>query len=843
MSLTLAKLKSWFTRKRHEGRAAASLAPPLSLAERYRHYKLLLGANSAILNILADLQTKKSEGFLFDMAYVRGAVNRLGRELEILVKALIGLSGGRYRELERARQRIAERLQAELAVPELRIGPLILPLEEVQEGLFFGGKAEKLGELVRAGFPVPRGFAVSAYAQKLFFQQSGLESFVHEAIRSANIRDLESLQWAGDAIKDRLLATTMPRSLTQALADALGGYAGAKRLAVRSSALQEDGLLSFAGQFESFLNVPPDLVERRYKEVIASQFTPRALYYCHTRGFSYQELAMGVVVMEMVEAQSAGVMYTADPRSGEPAITVNAIWGLGSVTAGGQVEPDVYRLEGGRLVSEKVGDKALIHLRLPEGGVMEQETPVELKKACLTKEQILELAALGRAVESHFGAPQDIEWGLDPEGNFLVLQARPLRLSLQAKQSYIPPRLKGVEVLLEHGAIASRGAGAGPVYVLTDDLDLSRAPQGAVLVAHRALPEYGLVIDRVAAVVCEMGGAASHLATVLREAGVPAIFGAREATTRLKPGEIVTVDAYYGSIYAGRQEELLRPLPKDVLMHQSRAWRALERVQKHITPLNLLDPREENFRPEACRTYHDITRFAHEKAMAELFQFSQGGVSREGARQLKSSLPLEIFVVDLGGGLRPEALESAIIRPEDLRSRPLLAYWRGVEAIGWRGAKPLDLVSFISVVMGGASDTQAQDRLQEDNYVIAAADYMNFATRLGYHFTTIESFLGAPEESYITLVYYGGGADLTRRVRRVLFMAKVLQQLDFRVELKGDSLTARMDGHDLETMEDRLEVLGRLIMVSKQLDMTMDSDARIEDYYQRFMASYDLKFS
>jgi len=808
--------------------------------ERYRHYKLLLGANVAILNILADIQTKKSEGFLFDMAYVRGAVNRLGQEVDILVEALVGLSGGRYRELERARQRIAERLQAELAVPEIRPSPLVLPLEEVQDGQFFGGKAEKLGELVRAGFPVPRGFAINAYAQKLFFQQSGLESFVHDAIRSADIRNLDSLRWVEGSIKDRLLATSLPPTLAQALAVAVAEL-GTERLAVRSSALQEDGLVSFAGQFESFLNVPADMVARRYKEVIASQFTPRALYYCHTSGFSYQELAMGVIVMEMVEAQSAGVMYTADPRNCEPTITVNAIWGLGSVTAGGHAEPDVYRVEGDRLASTKVGDKAHIHLRLPEGGVLEKETPAELQGACLSSAQVLELAELGRAVEQHWGSPQDIEWALDSPGRFSLLQARPLRLTAQAKPSYIPPRLKGVEVLLEQGAIASRGARAGPVFILTDDRDLSRVPQGAVLVAQRAQPEYGLAIGRIAAVVCEMGGVASHLATVLREAGVPAIFGAREATTRLKTGDMVTVDAYYGNIYAGCQEELLRSQPKDLLMQQSRAWRTLERVQEHIIPLNLLDPREENFRPEACRTYHDITRFAHEKAMAELFKFSQGGNYREGARQFKSKLPLEIFVVDLGGGIRPEASESAAIRPEDLTSRPLAAYWRGVEAIGWRGARPLDLVSFISVVMGGASDTQAQDRLQEDNYVIMAADYMNFATRLGYHFTTIESFLGAPGESYITLVYYGGGADLTRRVRRVLFLAKVLRQLDFRVELKGDSLTARIDGYDLETMENRLEALGRLIMVSKQLDMTMNSDALIEDYYQRFIASYDLK--
>src|SRR4030042_1202973 len=115
----------------------------------------------------------------------------------------------------------------------------------------------------------------------------------------------------------------------------------------------------------------------------------------------------------------------------------------------------------------------------------------------------------------------------------------------------------------------------------------------------------------------------------------------------------------------------------EVALRQGRAWQTLEPILQHITPLNLLDPRAPKFRPEYCRTYHDITRFAHEKAMTELFQVSKGALSREGARLLKRELPLEIYVVDLGGGLSPEAAEQAEIRPEDLRPRPLRASWGG----------------------------------------------------------------------------------------------------------------------------------------------------------------------
>jgi pyruvate,water dikinase len=835
----LNRLRQWFTRRPRAAPPSVPRTPPAVLLQRYGHYKDLLTANSAVLSILADLQTKMNEGFLFDMHYVRSACGRLGQEVEGAVRSLIAMAGGRYGALETARQAVAQKVLEELAGAEMRPVLLALPLAQVTEGQFFGGKAEKLAEVARLGLPVPSGFAVSAYAQKVFFEEAGLEEFIRQAVTRANIRDLDSLRQAGAAIQARILAAPLPPELSRALAEQLE-VLGSGRVSVRSSALQEDSLVSFAGQFETALNVPLNQVEQRYKEVIASQFTPRALYYCHASGFSYQELAMGVLVMKMVESRAAGVLYTADPRQGEAVTIINAVWGLGSVAVGGHAEPDVYRVQGDQLISQMVGDKAQMHICVPEGGVLETDTPAQMKGPSLKEPQVLKLAALGGTVEKHFGFPQDIEWALGPGGNFYLLQARPLRVGRHLKAEYLPPRLKGAEVLLENGIIASRGAAAGPVHLLEGE-DVTEVPQGTVLVARRALPEYGLAADRVAAVVCEMGSATSHLATVLREAGTPAIFGAKGATTLLSPGAMVTVDAYYGNIYAGRQEEMLKAPQPDLILRQSRAWKMLERVLKYITPLNLLDPRAENFRPEYCRTYHDITRFAHEQAMSELFEFSQA-LPEEGARQLKANVPVEIYVIDLGGGLRPEAAAREVVLPEDLQSRPMVAYWRGVSAIGWKGPKPLDLAGFMSVIMGSATGPNVQERLIEKNYAIIAADYLNFSSRLGYHFATIDAYLGTLEDSYVTFTFYGGGAELTRRIRRVQFMSKVLQYLDFRVELKGDSLTARLDGYDPSILEEKLEVLGRLIMVSKQLDVTMETDALVEHYYQEFVhGGYDLR--
>jgi pyruvate,water dikinase len=837
VTAALQKLKKWFTRKGPPRPSAASLGPPPALLERYLQYKRLLAANSAILATVADLQVKMDEGFLFDMHYVRQACERLAREVEVMVEALNGMSNGRYRALVDARQRVDLLVAEELTGPKLKPVPLALPLADIREGLFFGGKAEKVGELARLGLQVPAGFGISAYAQKLFFEAGNLEEFIRTAIAHSHIRDLESLREAGEDIRQKIMAQPLPAELSQAIQEHLAGLR-ATRVAVRSSALQEDSFFSFAGQFESVLNVPLDQVEQRYKEVIASQFTPRSLYYCHTSGFSYQELAMGVLVMEMVEAKTAGVLYTDDPRGGEGAI-INAVCGLGSLAVGGVVEPDIYRVEADRIAARHVGDKTHMHVAAPTGGIQDVATPETLQGPCLEDDQALALVALGHRLKAHFGVPQDIEWAMDAQGRLYLLQARPLRVSRQLKADYLPPQIKGAEVLLANGIIASRGVAAGPVHLLQGEEALDEVPPGAVLVTARALPEYGVAVGRVAALVCEAGSATSHLATVLREARLPALFGVKGAGSRLTPGEVVTVDAYYGNIYAGRVAELLKaPRGGDEAVRQTRAYKVLQRVLKHITPLNLLDPRAADFRPEACRTYHDITRFGHEKAMEELFQVSAGRLEEDGARRLVSAIPLDLHIIDLGGGLAAEAADLVKVRPEHLRSRPMLAYWRGVSAVGWTGPKPVDLAGFMSVVMSTATDTNIQERLHEKNFAIITDDYMNLSNRLGFHFATIEAFLGAPGESYVSFTFYGGGAELPRRMRRVRFLAKILKDLDFRVEPKEDSITARIDGLDAEVLEGKLEVLGRLMMVSKQLDMVMLSEEAVEEYYRDFSASH-----
>ena len=222
MAAALGKLKKWFTRKRTSRPSSVPLGPPPALLERYLQYKRLLAANSAILTTVADIQVKMDEGFLFDMYYVREACDRLGQEVEAMVGALNGMAGGRYAALDTARRQVAHLVAEELVGAKMQPVPLALPLAEVREGLFYGGKAEKLGELTRLGLAVPAGFGVSAYAQKLFFESGGLEEFIREAISHSQIRNLESLRDAGEAIQAKIMAQPLPPELSQAIAEQSG---------------------------------------------------------------------------------------------------------------------------------------------------------------------------------------------------------------------------------------------------------------------------------------------------------------------------------------------------------------------------------------------------------------------------------------------------------------------------------------------------------------------------------------------------------------------------------------------------------------------------------------------
>ncbi|MFI7108892.1 PEP/pyruvate-binding domain-containing protein [Nonomuraea sp. NPDC050227] len=272
-----------------------------------------------------------------------------------------------------------------------------------------GGKGASLARLVRAGLPVPGGFVVTTRAYRSFVAAFGDEI--------ASSGDPGAL----------FAAHEIPAALAEAIRAAHAALGDDVAVAVRSSATAEDlPELSFAGQQDTFLNVRADGLLEAVRRCWASLWNPRAVAYRERNGVPHDDVALAVVVQELVDADAAGIMFTADPVTGaRDEIVVNASWGLGEAVVGGQVTPDTITLSGGRVTGSRVADKTVMTVRTASG-TREEPVPEELRRApVLDAAQAVELAALGERVQALYGMPMDVEWARR-DGTFAILQARPI---------------------------------------------------------------------------------------------------------------------------------------------------------------------------------------------------------------------------------------------------------------------------------------------------------------------------------------------------------------------------------------------------------------------------------
>ncbi|MEJ2719256.1 MAG: PEP-utilizing enzyme, partial [Deltaproteobacteria bacterium] len=427
------------------------------------------------------------------------------------------------------------------------------------------------------------------------------------------------------------------------------------------------------------------------------------------------------------------------------------------------------------------------------------------------------------------------------------LQCRPLQLWLSAgrRERALSKGREPLETVASGETTASPGVGSGPVFVVRNDFDKLRFPEGAVLVTSHAAPAWAPLLSRAAAVVAEVGSMAGHLANVAREFRVPALFGVAGATSVLINGDPVTVDADGMSIYRGRVESLLdMNHDRQNLMEGSPVHLALERVAAYVIPLNLIDPDSPEFHPKKCQTYHDITRFAHEISVREMFNFGKDHQFAErGSKRLVCEVPMQWWVINLDDGFK-EPVEGELVSLENISSVPMLALWRGVTAIPWAGPPGVDAGGFLSVLMQSASnpalDPAVSSPFTARNYFMISKNFCNLMSRFGFHFSIVEALVSErSQENYVGFTFKGGAADLGRRVKRAQLLASILREYDFRVNVKEDSVVSRIDGRDEEFMKSRLVILGHLIMHTRQLDMIMASDSAVQSYRASFIENIE----
>ncbi|MGF9714652.1 phosphoenolpyruvate synthase [Paenibacillus naphthalenovorans] len=292
-----------------------------------------------------------------------------------------------------------------------------------------GGKGANLGELTRAGFPVPQGFCVTTAAYRQFIQSSREMKELFDQLDRVSHEQLEQIRILGQRIREHLTSLSMPNSVKSAISKAWETTGKAQAYAVRSSATAEDlPTASFAGQQDTYLNVCGlEQLLNAVQNCWASLFTDRAISYRAKNGFNHRSVFISVVVQHMIFPEVSGIMFTADPVTGHRGtVSIDASFGLGEALVSGLVTADLYQVRAGEIVKKQVSKKETAIYAVPEGGTVAQHLPPEKQQLqALTDHQIIQLAILGKKIEAHYASEQDVEWGF-ADGQFYILQSRPI---------------------------------------------------------------------------------------------------------------------------------------------------------------------------------------------------------------------------------------------------------------------------------------------------------------------------------------------------------------------------------------------------------------------------------
>lgn len=429
-----------------------------------------------------------------------------------------------------------------------------------------GGKNASLGEMIQAfkGFDIniPGGFVVTASAYKFFLSKTGLDNFIKQELNGLNTKNLADLEKRGSSIRKKIKNTEFPKELKIAIKEAFKvaekRYGQGADFAVRSSATAEDlPGASFAGEHETFLNVRGEKnIETAVKAAMASLFTNRAISYREDKGFGHFKVYLSVGVQKMVRSDLAcsGVMFSLDTESGfKDVVLINSSWGLGEMIVQGEVTPDEFLVfkKTQAVIGKKLGSKVkkMIYGKGKPTEIIETSQK-EQESFTLTDSEILKLAKWGMKIEGHYSnkngkwTPMDMEWAKDGmDGKLYIIQARPETVHAERNFFLIKEYVRvesGIEIV--KGASVGNKITSGPARVILSPSDIKLFKTGEVLITRMTDPDWEPIMKIASAIVTDQGGRTSHAAIVSRELGIPAVVGCKNATTKIKNGERVTVD-------------------------------------------------------------------------------------------------------------------------------------------------------------------------------------------------------------------------------------------------------------------------------------------------------------
>jgi pyruvate,water dikinase len=839
-----------------------SRRPPFTLL--YKKFQAILETSNQFQELMADMGEKLGGEYVFDGRYIEDIVQQLGELVSRLVSSLILLTNQKHTDLLRAYQRIKLTLDAELNGRYFSENDALIMAIKAIDSDAVDMAGEKMTGLAiirnRLMLSTADGFVITTHAFDSLMLRNDLYKIADAGKKQWQEGNNAGLRDVARKMQEAILGCTLPHRLKSQIFKGFDDLARSSaqsdlRVVLRSSATGENGENSFAGQYATVLNVPRDQLLDGYRRVLASFYDFSAWKYRLQKGYRDNETHMAVGCQTMIPGMTSGVLHTFVPHIGAGSIVINSTWGLCAQEEQDKRASDTIVLDRTppySIISQEIAKKPRLLVVAETSGTMLMETqPEQVGVLSLSTSQIKALAKASMSIEGYYRRPQEIEWSYDAGGNLKILQTRPLFFH---DNRFTPGRqlqedIRLADIILSHrGYTVQCGVGVGRIFTVRSDEDLDKFPHGAILLSRHSSPRYATIMHKARGIITDIGSPTGHMATLAREYRVPTIVNTETATTLLHDGDEVTLDAtqtvvYRGYLYALNSFELT----EEEVFEDTYEFRLLRRMTRHISRLNLINTQSADFTPSGCRTYHDIVRYVHGKAIEKIILLSQKAGTKDvlPAKRLDMDIPLGLLVIDGGGGTDgPEGVTT--LAPNHIVSTPLRELLNGIIRLGMWCNDPVsvNLGSFMSSVTRTFCTTLASPQEIGQNLAVVLKNYANVNLRLGYHFTFIDAYISeVTKDNYINFRFWGGVTQDVRRHRRASFIATVLKYYDFLVEIYGDLIVARLKMEPHARISGRMRMLGGLVSYTRQLDACMNSEHDITEHAEIFINAINRTFS
>jgi len=778
--------------------------PGQLIRKKYTFFQRLRQGDRTALELISRMEEIKQKNLVCDLEYFKHLCQALDDEVQNLIDAIAAFNPVKYALLRNYHRKYA--FYAHLALmedsPETD-PPYVLPLNmELPEDLA-GGKASTIASLITVhNLPVPQGLVITTRAFHRVLAANNLLSLIQEELSRLSPETLDDLPAVSQAIQKAILSAELPREFEKECQNGLKQHGMEKApLAIRSSAVGEDLQASFAGQFESRLNISPDDWFGAYKQVLASKYSAHAIYYRMSQGFTDAMTPMAVLVMPTIPAAVSGILYTRDQNAPDLSV-LYMVAGSGEKLAAGTAYQGWAQFD-----------------------VNQQQLLSTDASSLLPPEILRDLFLIGQDLAAIFGIPQDVEWLIDQENRIFIVQSRPLRMSA------VQPEIRSEypeNTVLARGQWVSSGQVSGRIYHLKAPGAMAEIPEQAILVTRELPPELTLALKKVRGVIAEHGSPACHFASVAREAGTPVICNVDKAGN-LDNGQTVSLDSDQGVILKGHlfNEKPLKPAKDEP---ETPVQKKIKEALVYISPLSLENPDAEEFSVECCKSLHDIVRYVHEAGVREMFSLvGRRGIDSYGAKRLNSGLPLVMHVLDVAQGITSEGKTSKEINLKDVNSLPMQQLFKGLgsPAVKWDNA--VLHYDWMAYAKSTADFINVEKSAQFSSYAIVDKEYLHALLRFGYHFAVVDAIQSPEaEQNYIHFSFKGGGGNEEQRFFRVQLIQTVLEHFLFSVHTAADLLEASFDRRSSADTGTNLARLGIVLGKTVLLDMRLKNEEHVQ---------------